>query len=448
MAWGDNDREKARVKAKPAADLLRRTLASSVSAPSLGVDACPDPELFAAYADRALDADETAHYELHFSQCAHCREQLAAMSRAAAPGPRISRTWSWGWLALAPVTAALLIAAIFVARRPAANRVAGEQPLVAIETPSQTPVPSAVPESVPEDRVPELQEAPPTKTAVPPSAPRVRSSAGSMQRSAADFAADVKSESDHARVSPAPEEKELRRTSVSDLPIQSRNYTAMDKLAKPAAPASPKPDSSAQTADAAGIRATTETATTESATAAATIAAPIPSHLSNGAVAGAASGVNGGSAPPAAAAKKQPMAALNATNNFAVSETVTVEAPLDRDARTIVRSPDPQILWRILSGRYVERSSDAGATWRAQWTSVNAHVVAGSAPSVETCWLVGRGGIVLLTTDGNRWRALEPPANADFVAVDASDAASATVTSADGRRFGTSDGGKHWTPAP
>ena len=79
---------------------------------------------------------------------------------------------------------------------------------------------------------------------------------------------------------------------------------------------------------------------------------------------------------------------------------------------------------------------------------MNAHVVAGSAPSVETCWLVGRGGIVLLTTDGRKWRTVEPPTNADFVGVAASDASTATITADDGRKFATSDSGKHWAPAP
>ena len=51
---------------KPAANLLRRSLASSP-----GVEAvCPDPEILAAYLERSLDADETARFELHFSHCA------------------------------------------------------------------------------------------------------------------------------------------------------------------------------------------------------------------------------------------------------------------------------------------------------------------------------------------------------------------------------------------
>src|SRR6202035_283043 len=39
-------------------------------------------KLLAAYFDQALGADEAAGYELHFSTCPRCREQLAVMARA------------------------------------------------------------------------------------------------------------------------------------------------------------------------------------------------------------------------------------------------------------------------------------------------------------------------------------------------------------------------------
>ncbi len=419
MPVDDKGREK-----DPAANLLRRALASSTVSGTSTPGPCPDPEILAAYADRALDADETAHYELHFSQCARCREQLAAMSRAAAPGageraPRLGWIWDWRLLAIAPVTAALIIAAVFFARRPAANRVAEEHPLVAMQTPSQPPsaAPTPEPAFTPAEPARELQETPPAKAAIPPSASRMRSEAGSIERlTPPNFTADVKSESNEAKVSPAVEEKELTGGAISNAPMTARGMIQLDKSAKQTAPAP--------------------------------AAAPAPAQLASGVAAGAVTGENAGAPPAAAPAKKARVFTESATNNLSVNETVTVEAAADRDMRTIVRSPDPRILWRISSGRFVERSNDAGASWRAQWSNANARVVAGSAPSVETCWLVGRGGVVLLTTDGKTWRTLEPPANADFVEVQASNAVAATVTSTDGRKFETSDGGKHWAPAP
>src|SRR5271168_2072223 len=140
---------------KPAAELLRRSLASAAGA----TDDCPDPEILAAYSEHSLDADESARYELHFSQCGRCREQLAAMVLAAAPppvsrAPRASWIWTWGWLGLAPVTAALLIAAIFIARRPSPNHSAenAAHPLLAMSQPSPQPIASAASQPATEPR--------------------------------------------------------------------------------------------------------------------------------------------------------------------------------------------------------------------------------------------------------------------------------------------------------
>ena len=94
------------------AGLLKRNFAGDAGAG----DDCPGPDILAAYFERSLDADETAHVELHLSECARCREQLAALGRAgeaaaapvvrsAAPQPRASWLWDWRWLA--PVAAVL-----------------------------------------------------------------------------------------------------------------------------------------------------------------------------------------------------------------------------------------------------------------------------------------------------------------------------------------------------
>jgi hypothetical protein len=39
---------------------------------------CPEAQLLSAYADRALDPDETVRWELHFADCVRCRAILAA----------------------------------------------------------------------------------------------------------------------------------------------------------------------------------------------------------------------------------------------------------------------------------------------------------------------------------------------------------------------------------
>ena len=107
-------------------------------------------------------------------------------------------------------------------------------------------------------------------------------------------------------------------------------------------------------------------------------------------------------------------------------------------------SPDPDIRWRILTDGGVERSTDRGTTWQAQSTGATAAMTAGAAPAPTTCWLVGRAGIVLLSTDGRTWQRVAFPETIDLVAIHASDGANATVTAADGRTFTTTDGAKTW----
>ncbi|HVH57582.1 MAG TPA: YCF48-related protein [Vicinamibacterales bacterium] len=110
-----------------------------------------------------------------------------------------------------------------------------------------------------------------------------------------------------------------------------------------------------------------------------------------------------------------------------------------------IGSPDPAVRWR-LAGRTVERSGDAGTTWSTQATGTSIDLLAGASPSVNVCWIVGRSGLVLLTTDGTTWRRLEfPDPSADLVGVVARDGLDATVTAANGRRYRTTDAGRNWT---
>ncbi len=413
---------------KPAAELLRRSLASAAGA----TDDCPDPEILAAYSEHSLDADESARYELHFSQCARCREQLATMVLAAAPAPvsrapRASWIWTWGWLGLAPVTAALLIAAIFIARRPSLNHPAesAAHPLLALSQPSPQPMASAASQPATEPRAP---------------APNASVAGVARLRAAPNSSSE---QSYFAPPPPSPKPAVSQEAANAHVPPG-----AADKALSGGAPPAAQPPASrlrygvgnangngvANGAPATAAQPPIETA------AAPTVAndGPVSQGLADSTV-----------SQQDVVQSKQQVSQLPVTNRpFSQNNSAMLETAEDRKAQTIVRSPDPQVLWRISSGRFVERSADAGATWHAQWTNANAHVIAGAATSVETCWLVGRGGIILLTTNGKKWKTVSPPADVDFVNVAATGASSATVTTSEGRQFTTSDSGKHWVPAP
>jgi hypothetical protein len=125
-----------------------------------------------------------------------------------------------------------------------------------------------------------------------------------------------------------------------------------------------------------------------------------------------------------------------------------VRAKLLAETATIdIVSPDPMVRWRI-AGSVVQHSTNGGAAWGATSTGVTAELTAGSAPSPSVCWVVGRGGVVLLAVDGSTWRRVPFPEPTDLSGVRARDARAASVTAADGRVFSTTDAGNNWVPRP
>jgi hypothetical protein len=67
-----------------------------------------------------------------------------------------------------------------------------------------------------------------------------------------------------------------------------------------------------------------------------------------------------------------------------------------------------------------------------------------SSASGGVCWVVGRRGLVFRSSDGRTWQRINFPEMTDLSTVRATDARDATVTTIDGRSFGTTDGGASW----
>ena len=157
----------------------------------------------------------------------------------------------------------------------------------------------------------------------------------------------------------------------------------------------------------------------------------------------------GGSAGAAAISPqaKEPQPATLSGATGAVSAGAFAQSAQQRSAETIIRTPDPKVLWRIAGGGFIERSENGGASWHGQLPEPNAQFSAGAAPTAKALWLVGENGMILLTKDASNWKMIPPPIPADFVSVDAKSGSSATVTAADGQKFSTSNSGKRWMPA-
>ena len=107
-------------------------------------------------------------------------------------------------------------------------------------------------------------------------------------------------------------------------------------------------------------------------------------------------------------------------------------------------APDAAVRWRFGAVGRIEHSSDAGKTWTQQPSGVTVELLAGATPTPYVCWIVGRAGVVLRSTDRRTWQRLAFPETVDLTAVSASDAQTASVTAADGRTFKTTDGGRTW----
>ena len=93
-------------------------------------------------------------------------------------------------------------------------------------------------------------------------------------------------------------------------------------------------------------------------------------------------------------------------------------------------------------------SFDRGKTWKLQKSGVTADLTAGSATSDKVCWVAGKAGTLLLTTDGGkRWKQLPSPISEDLGGIHATDALHASIWDVPNRKsFETTDGGATWNP--
>jgi hypothetical protein len=493
----------AREEDKAMAGLLRRSLAQDAGGGS-GSGDCPEPALLAAYFDHALDVEETARYDLHFSRCSVCREQLAAMARAGGASDAFGvkdaekkNAGAWDWLTGPPrlmPAAAMLVALLAITgivlrmRKPVvpANEISMSRP-DAVPPASSAPLTNSAPspEAAPATGATLLTPKTMDKSAVRPSA-------SVQSRFEAEGAPIARSESGASREPGAPSRVVTRANSAA--PAGAFSGAAGGKSAaapvmqpqaqKPAPQASPGMVRGAMRAGSgggvgsgsgAGVAGRTANSADETAVvmeavppldaAESSKVLPAKKAQTDSAKGDAAVSVEAETASAANARKARTSATTSVAGasgaaaptqtakamNLAASQTTGAAELANMQQAQIssnlmnsqVQTPDPKILWMIAGA--IEKSEDGGATWKLEYPEMRARILAGSAPSVKICWLVGEKGTILRTTNGSHWKTVNPPAETDFVRVEATDALTATVTALDGRRFSTSDGGKGWS---
>jgi hypothetical protein len=362
--------------------LLRRTEGARDHART--ADACLDAETLAALTDGALTADERMAAEAHAADCDRCLAVLAAIATTT-PLPSVPQTSSWFSLRwLVPLTtAAVAITVWVIVQEPGHRGNTGETQVV-----TQA------------DRATE----------------ETQKKHGETDRPRLLRDRELEAESRKPReAKPATEETRRKHSLPSERDARPREQEALAK--NETAPGT----RSGNAAEATQLRGLEDKASPRLDE-----LRRLPGRVAEKPAAPAAP-----AAAPAARSRKE-----------IAGEP---QALMAQRAPAVITSPDPSVRWRLL-GTTVERSDDGGRTWTLQPTNTAVELRAGSAPAADVCWIVGRSGLVLLSTDGRTWRLLDfPDKTADLVSITAVDGATATVTAADGRTYRTADAGRTWT---
>ena len=418
---------------KAMAGMLKRKSAwPSVSAG----DACPDAGILAAYFERSLAASETSQWQTHFSSCARCQEQLAALVRSepisvapSASDKKPAFSWLWDWRVIAPVGAAVVVLAFFVSFN---TRFAP------IGSPSGGELTAAKPETAPpaiSAKTNSAEETPLTAKSISPQ--RQAKSRSGLEEGLSKHAAGAAQPArvaeelkDKATVSPRAESGAVASRAEVKLDAQEKPIVAAENRAVVAPSAAPAVSEVVQ------VDAETkqdQIAKAERAKAAAqdSAAAP-PAKQAN---------------QQMSAKKESPSVAREpADSRYAFKADPQLGERLRAaPAEFIVNTPNAKVLWRFGAGGLILHSRDAGKTWESQGSPSQESFLSASAPSENICWVGGSNGVLLRTTNGGeKWERIPSPVKVDIIVVKASDQLNVSVTAVGGRIYDTTDAGAHW----
>ena len=440
---------------------VERLLRQAMREDARPVGQCLDADTLAAWSEGGLTGKALATAEAHAASCVRCQAILAAIARTAtvadgldtrdagASSPSaIVRGVRW----LVPLAGAAAAAALVLAIWPG--------------TPVQelAPVPTSVaPRTAPTERVEPASPPPPPpaafadrRDALAKTAPADKPSADAetRERQKADDE-KAKNELKSGAAARAAREDELQRRLEADglVPMRPRSSQAT-----PEPVSSPK-----QAADQVQIQggARQNQAQTQASNANQTQSAnqnanqaQSPAQTQNAPQ--SQTQVTQALPPPPASPPRRLAAALatpvpvggaagRAQKPAALEESAQLRAGIIEGAfPALIATPDSSIVWRILKGRDIQRSQDSGTTWTTQTTVPDVQLSSGACPTTTVCWVVGSGGSVLRTTDGQSWQRIPFIETTDLVVVTASNPDTVVVTAKDGRRFSTRDAGKSW----
>jgi hypothetical protein len=379
---------------------------------------CLDIDTLAAWSDGVLGPAEQARAEAHASRCARCQATLAAMVRTDSPVETPSRAPFLRWvITLGPAVAAAAAVILWIAvDRRSAPPVLPERP--------------AVSAGAPESKLSDAKNAPASRQAAPAEADSFRAA---KKEVGAENRLDGRAPSSHAgELAGALKDRDERAGAVAD-----------------AAKVAPKPADREREVMAASPRADAPASLPAPPPPPPAAPAPVARQAAEPTIPPVQTldQVQAAQRQNAAPSQQTVQTQTGATANETVSGFTGDRRAFATELVVLdVRSPNPTVRWRVLDRRTVQQSVDGGQIWGTQYTVDTPTVIlAGAAPSPSVCWLVGQGGLVLVTKDGHTWQRLKFPETVELRAVSASDANVASVVTADGRTFTTTNAGTSWT---
>ena len=373
--------------------LLRRRVESDAGLPA--TNACVDAETLAAWMDGSLSREALDRAEHHASGCARCQAMLASMARTApdTAGHPWWRSLTARWVV--PIAAAATAVALWVSVDRQQNPALPAPPPAALSR-SEPAAPPAMLADARERSVASLDQ----------------DKAASARSAKADAPADTRAAQKSVPGRVVGGAAGGRTTDALRPSLQARSDNAASVASNAAATAAPAPPPPP--------------------------AAPV---LPNAAPVPAAE-------PPVISPLAETVRVIPESSTKRMRAEGGARAGAAFTSAIEIASPEPTFRWRLLAPGTIQRSTDGGATWQPQAAPPGIVLTAGSSPARDVCWIVGRAGAVVLSTDGTTWQRRSFPEAVNLAAVRAIDAKNATVTTADGRQFSTADGGATWSKLP
>ena len=402
---------------------LKRELQRAPSV--IGAD-CPEPDVLAAYYDRALTRSERARVDTHLLACMRCQSMIAAIARAdvSEPSPQRepARWLFWVTRLVAPAAVVGIVIAIAIRMRTHAQHA---PEVIALESPAAALKPQFVQPAPPPQALPEQLAPSVAQLANPPAAT-------TMGKPHHKVGARAKVAIARKEISPKPEELADEESAKAKTPSSLSEYSSSSPAAKSSGVSASAPGP-LEVQPAPAIKAG-NTIRSESRV----VGGTIPS------IAGAAPG-----APPLQAPTTQMAETRNSIQSASAAGAAAVsgrmEVPSEAPRMMQLSSPDGSVAWQFGAGGAIMRSGNSGP-WLAMHSGVTTHLLAASAPSNDVCWVVGKSGTIVRTLDGGaHWQLITPPSLDNFTAVSATDSNNATVIAANGQRYVTHDGGVTWS---